>query len=362
MIEAFDNEDFLTIGESLVPNEREAAYEPTLDLLLELERLDVVEDGTSEDGVSGLDITVTGVEPRIEPVTESISWVTLDTGTITTVTTPSELPAGDLLKDDVVDKPVETETTILSEDPINFAVVEYEGDWYVSIYYSIAEAARRDAGKSIPNPAAAPQPVGSDSPEALMEDLIQQTSDLHAQGILTLMDPEEFEAAYEYSSLYLPEAQAEFEELRVEAVEEQLTWTVDRVAAKTVERNGDTVVIVTEIAMTYVSKGQSGTATWDGQCFRAEFDGESRSSCRQDAIDEMGADDPASPLIRAEYGLRVVERDGRWYVAGYPSLAGGYLDGLESLTPAQLEALFSDEADSRGGIGGLFDEVDGITI
>ena len=33
VIEAMDNEDFLTLGESLVPNEREATFEPTINLI-----------------------------------------------------------------------------------------------------------------------------------------------------------------------------------------------------------------------------------------------------------------------------------------------------------------------------------------
>ncbi len=362
MVTAFDNEDFLTIGESLAPNEREAMFEPTIDLLVELERLDVLEDGASGEDISGIDITVTDVVPRIEPVNDKISWVTIDSGTITTVTNPAELPVGDLVRDEVVNEPAETEVTNLAVDPINFAVVEQDGRWYASFYYSIAEQARRDEGLPAPNLAAAPTPVGAASPEELVGDMVDQMSALNAEGVLALMDPEEFQAAYDYSSLYIPDIQAELETVRADAQASNASWNVEQVTTRTEERNGDTVVIISNITLTAVSEGESATVVWDGNCFSVTSAGEPFSYCRQDLLNELEPDDPVRGLIEVDYGFRVVERDGRWYMSGYPTLVGGYSDGLRTLTPAQLEMLFGEDADDVGGVEGLFEQLDEITI
>ncbi len=363
LVTSFENEDFLTIGESLAPNEREAMFEPSIDLLQELERLDIVDEGTSEDGVSGVEITLEGVDPRIEPVTDTISWVTIDSGTVTITTNPAELPTGDLLEDDVAAGPVETEVTNFADEPIEFAVVEENGKWYLSLYYTAAEQIRRSAGEStLPNPDTAPEPVGAASPEEVVTDMVAEMSDLDAEGVLTLMDPEEFQAAYDYSSLYLPEAQAELDSLRSDAEANDASWTVDEVTTRSEERNGDTVVIVTNITFTATSNGETVTIVWDGNCLTYSGDIEAESYCRQDLLDELEPGDPVRSLLEVDYGFRVVEREGRWYMSGYSTLVGGYADGLGSLSPEQLEQLFGSGSDDVGGVGGLFDELDDITI
>src|SRR5690606_27948936 len=133
------------------PAERDALRGPVEDSVAELERLDLLADVDLRD-LQGVDVQLEGYQLLTTDLADGIAAVTVSGGTVTGGATPQELPLGptmrEILEEDLgleIPEGTEKATDDLGELPL---VAVREGDrWYVSPTYSIAEAARRDAGQ-----------------------------------------------------------------------------------------------------------------------------------------------------------------------------------------------------------------------
>ncbi|MEL6981095.1 MAG: hypothetical protein AAFO29_01595 [Actinomycetota bacterium] len=450
VFEAADSEDLLGIVEAMLPSEREAMVEPMTDIMIELARLDVLSDEAINGDqvnadVSGLsfDIPAEG-EPGalvydVEPLgtSENIQWVTVTDGLLTATFDPDQ--ARELLGDrlgDLVDEMdtssgggLETETVDLGEEyrngePLQFAVVEEDGSWYFSLWYTVAGFAtdfeEPDLGRAL-------NPIGADSGEAAAAQFLQDLIVLDITGAMTMLDPEEFRAAYDYWGEFGPELADGASALRDDALAEGFTWEVVSIGADSEERNGRTVATIDEMTMGFTStqvgseadlivgisadglvvdgtiQGQPIQATIDteratasgvidGQVFELDvdlatyegfaqvgpdrFDMSRVGDCLLVTInneeteevcgDDFGGSDPFASLeFQQEYqetfaeigtpGFTVVERDGRWYVSGFPTYAYGVVDFLKVIEPEEFDELLDSYEELLEGVGGDFD-------
>lgn len=433
---SLDNEDLLGLAEISVPSERRSILEPSVDVLIELERLDILSDDVVDgDGnindLAGItfDIPAEG-EPgalvyETEPISgrEDLQWVTVTEGLIEITYDPqvfrdalggrfSEWLARDGTGSDL---PIETETIDFAEElasgtPFEFAVVEEGGGYYVSYWYSVAGYATEGADTAL---LPAPAPTGADTPEQAAIDALDNLVDLEAEAVLTLLDPEEFRAAYDYWGNYSPDLIAEWEQARADATAEGVSWDLVSAEARSQERNGRTVAIYDELVFSIVSTRPEdqadvtitvnsdgmtvtgtiqnapvelsitgttifGSATIDGEVAAIDFDlatyegwfrigTEVANVSRQDDClllststeqelvcdSDLGFDGISSLLdFRQDWenalegagtpGLTMVERDGRWYVSGFPSYAYAGVDILKALEPEELDSLIDD--------------------
>jgi hypothetical protein len=428
-----DDEDYLGVAEIMLPSEREAFVQPSTAILLELTRLDqVAADAVDGDGnlqgFFGLqfDIPADG-EPgalvyETQPIAgqDDLQWVIVTDGQIRVTFDPQELQdtfAGRLAEwiGAEIDREgltVQTETVDLAEEyrngsPLEFAVVREDGGYYVSHLYTAAMLA---TDKMTPPLDLAPIPVGADSPEQAAVDLVDHLVDLDAEGVLTLLDPQEFRVAYDYWAHYSPEMVQALDEARSSAAEEGVTWDLVSAAASSEERNGRRVVTYDEIVLSFISTSPeltfdltfsinsnglvmtgtvqgspaqlaingdmiSGSAVLDGQPFEGELDlrtyegrfnlnGEETvlvregdcllviSGGQQELVcdEELGFDGGNALLdLQRDYrealadagrpGLTVVERDGRWYVSGFPTFAYTVVDFLSALDQEEFDHL-----------------------
>ena len=434
---ALDNEDFLAVAEIALPSEREALLEPSSAIALELARLELLSDGFVDDGGNvqgffGIELSIPAAgEPGaleyevLQPVggSEDIQWVTVTEGLVTATFDPQELrnSLGDRVTDWIEDNEPglddqSTETEVIDwgqafdqGEPFEFAVVQEDGGYFVSLIYTIAGFAN---DKQPPPLDLAPTPVGSDSAEQAAIDFLDNLLSLNAQGVLTMMDPREFRAAYDYWGTYSPEFTRDLNDVRNEAAAEGVSWELVSAQTSADDRNGRKVVTFDEVVvafantnpsqmfdLTATANGQgmtiegtiqgspatltvtqemvSGSATIDGESFAAEFNfvtyegwlrvaGDETTISRQgdcfvvanngvpeslcgDELGLAGAEDLFD--FQQDYtnafadagppGLTVVERDGRWYVSGYPTLAYLGVDYLAALDTAEFEELIN---------------------
>ena len=84
-----------------------------------------------------------------------------------------------------------------------------DGDgWHVSLWYSVAEAARKDAGKPAPEFGQGVEAKGADSPEAAVEELFASMGTLDVRRMIELTPPDEMAALHDYAPLFLDDAEA----------------------------------------------------------------------------------------------------------------------------------------------------------
>ena len=198
----------------LLPGERETLRDPLTDLVDELQRLEVLSEDASLSGIAGVDLAVEDGDGRgradqrrrhRQPVRSRAADHRLDrrrgaarsaTGSATTSTrTSSEL---------------DTESGPTEEDTLPMTAVREDGRWYLSLFYTAAEAIRAETGEDIPSEGVAP--AGGDAPEAAIDAVLDGIEHLDLEAVIAALNPDEFQALQRYAPLFLEEAQAELDE------------------------------------------------------------------------------------------------------------------------------------------------------
>ncbi|MEZ5378669.1 MAG: hypothetical protein R2733_19360 [Acidimicrobiales bacterium] len=351
---AVDNEDLAGVLELLPPGERETLVEPTAAVMRQLQRLEVLDPAADTSALGGFDLTVSGVSYSVEELDPRLAWVTTTGGTITgTNLDADQLPFGSVIRDamdsaeeaangqtlDEAMAETEGQSNDLGQDPFSLAVVEDDGGWYVSLTYTMAESARRDAEMLFPGLGNGPAPVGGATPGDAVKGLVQSAIDLDLGGVIAHLDPVEMAALYDYSPLFLDDVDAGAQSFTDEVGD----LTLDRLDVRSWERNGRTMVGIDGFAGSlsgidpYSGEPIDGSIDFDGDCYTVTMAGETEELCASDAaasadaadvqqlakdmIDELGIDISAfEDLTFPEQGITVVERDGRWYVSTVPSM------------------------------------------
>ena len=233
MIEALNNEDFIALGELIEPSERRTIVEPTITQVLpELERIGVFSGDLDAGDVGGVDFEFTEVTHRIEPVegSEDIVHVFFTGGEVAREFNSVEFPFSDRIRDefgdDLAENDGDRQVDQLQETGEPIVLVERDGRWYFSGWFTLAENARLLAGERLPLASEAPPTLGSDSPEAAVEALMAEITEYDLAGIIGRMDPDEMAALYRYSPLFLDEGQEGLDELERLAADEGISWDI----------------------------------------------------------------------------------------------------------------------------------------
>ena len=373
MFDAIEARDVVGLLETVDPAERETIGEGATDVLDELVRLEVLEEPAGEPGVPGFTIEFNDLEYATESVDDDIADVSVTGGTVDTTLTPSELPIGALLVENGVDPSQEGEVSSSGQpielDDVVFTTVERDGDWYVSLWYSIAENARLDAGLPMPDAADAPEPVGADSPGEAVQAMIDATTALDVRAMIGMLDPAEASALYRYSPLFLPDVEAAVAEipgfdLQIGGLEFPTESDGDRAVVRVVP--GDEVTVDmsvpsegVDVSAVFADGGMTAQMTSEGEevevstedfeCFDFVAAGETETVCRSDLEDAEAFGAQLDALSQFEWpfapeqmerftaaygdaGVATVQRDGRWYLSPTHTLFDLSLRGVPRST------------------------------
>ena len=353
LVTAINEEDVLGALDALAPSERDLLRDTLVDVTGELRRLDVLDDGADLNGVRGIDVEVNNLDLATTELGDGVSLVSV-AGTATYRVDPSELPIGSFVKEqtdgDLPDPVSETETI----EGLSLVAVEEDGRWYVSLLYSIADDARRDAELPVPAFGSGVEPEGAESPEAAVRAMVDAGRTLDARRAIALLPPDEAAALHDYAPLFLDDV----EEAAAEARESSFTLDV-KTLDLSVDREGDEASVkVDRMVVEATSDGDRLRVAFDGRCITySSDDDEEQRTCNQPggplasslllpftglgmgtADDVEGADDEGSS---AALGLAivVVERGGEWYVSPIRTVLRPLVDGLRALDRQDLEEL-----------------------
>ncbi len=273
VLAAVGDEDFVTLAELMEPTERRTLAEPAItELLPELVRLGVLDDSVDASNVDGVDLVFTDVEYRVERLVgvNDIAHVFLTSGEVATTVNGAALPfTNDIDTSDLDQRQEITE----SETPLVF--VQRDGDWFFSLWFSLAENARLAANERLPSIDESPAQMPSESPEAAIEGMFTSMTNFDLRSLVGHMDPEEMAVLYRYSPLFLDEAQAELDSLSGDLRDEGATWEMTDFDFD-VEQDGDDAVVTlrgftvnfavdqVELSMTYSRDQLDGTLDFDG--------------------------------------------------------------------------------------------------
>ncbi len=382
LFDAISHEDALGVMESLPPSEREVLLDPMVETVGELQRLGVLESFALDD-VPGADIEVDGLTLQSTPLGAGVTKVRVTGGTITGTVIPDEVPIGPRTQElaernggDPIDIQAETDRQALADADLELVAIEEDGGWHVSLFYSIAEAARGDA--PVPSfGAGGIRPIGSDTPEGAVRGLVQAGLDLDLGRAIGHLPPDEMRVLYDYVPLVLDDANDAANDARNEGYAAQL----DRLDLHS-EGDGTTrQVTIDALDVTGSADDTHVHYAWDGDCTvmeitqpgferfapvgsdpgryrdpepaeptttRAETCTDGRITVTEDGEEVDDLTDELGPITPTPFGrdatfgqsVTVVEVEGRWYVSPVRSVADSLLAALRGIEGSDIDAFF----------------------
>ncbi|MBI4728493.1 MAG: hypothetical protein HY775_03210 [Acidobacteria bacterium] len=338
LFEAVAAEDVLATLEALAPEERDLLKGRVVEIGRELGRLGVLAGGLDLSRIAGLDASFEGLRFSSEEVADGLAGVRIVGGTSRLAVRPGELPLGGFMRD-VAGSWLRTtpapQTGDLSGVGGLVAAVRRDGRWYVSLWYSVAENARRDAGAPVPALGRGITARGAPSPEGAVEDLLRAAAALDVRRLIELMPPDEAAALHDYAPLFINDVEGAAAQARG-----QFRARISSLGLSSRAAGDEALVKIDRIAFQVEGADGSSIASYDGRCLRV-----AEGMVFPFMPGNVVCEDSRPPLPpvpealgrKADLGIVVVRRGGLWYVSPTRTWLDGMLAMLRVLRPRDLE-------------------------
>lgn len=355
LVNALGSNDVVGLLDGLAPAEGAVAKDYLSESLDQLKRLEVIKPDTRAEQITGFAFRAENLvfdDAAEEKVNDHLSITKLIDGKITISSDWSQVPLTEkFLKRVFPDGVPANETEIIDvsdeiaesddREPIRIATVKVDGEWYPSLFYSIADAALQDEGKQWPA-----EPIagnGADSPEAAVKQLVEAVLRADAKRAIELTPPDEMAALHDAGQL-LVEAAGDDEPADVKLTE--LSTRVDDVA-------GGKRVSLTRLSAEN-GDGEKVSVEVNGDCVKVDDNGDRQEVCGKDLAEMVAdfaeldgsslTDDQLAAIERVAVGylhtgLVTTKVDGKWYVSPSRSVGDISTGFLRELRPGDLEAL-----------------------
>jgi hypothetical protein len=362
LLTALENEDVLGMMDVLLPGERETLKNPLVELTDELRRIEVLSADASLTDVAGVDIELQDEKVQVEE-TNVDDVVNLEISARGTGTIDGEqLPIGDFVADNLPDDTDLSDLDASGEpdqelDTFPITAVEQDGRWYLSVFHSIAENARRSAEEPVDIPAEGVTPGGGDTPEDAVDAFLDGVQKLDLESIIASLNPEEFQALQRYAPIFLDDAQAELDQ----AVADEGVAVKIADPEYTVSGSGDTRSLSIDFLRVDVTAEEDTVSVeYEDGCWMVSGGGENVNSCDlagdTSTLDDMFDDpEPVKTLLNtlqdafSDYenpGIIVKQVNGQWYLSPFATVSEQLLAGLRALDREEIETISEDASDA----------------
>jgi hypothetical protein len=352
MFDALSNEDFLGVIESLTPVERTLLSGRIQTMASELGRLGILKKDLDLGNVAGIDLAFTGLKYKSETLAAGFTVVELTAGTSTYRIEPASSPIGDFVRGLLPrgsSKTISGSDDLSNEDAL-FVAVQQDGSWFVSIGYSIAEQARREAGAPLPTFGAGVAARGADTPEAAVEGFLRGAALLDVRRLIELMPPGEMAALHDYAPLFLTELLKEAADART-----HYSLNVPTLKLKGTVSGDEAVVKIDKIAFRLSVPDAGISVEYDGKCATVkgaeDFFGLGGGPICGDQLSKQAI--PGLNL-KPDVGIVAVREGGLWYVSPSRTVLDAIIGILKALQPSTLNELKQFfQSFVFGGFGGF---------
>ncbi|TCO53445.1 flagellar basal body protein FliL [Actinocrispum wychmicini] len=353
LVSAVGNADVAGLLTSLPPAESALLRDLNSQATEEFKRLDVFKKDADPDKVAGLGLKADNLkfdDAQRQEVNDHLAINMLVDGQLTMNSDMRQLPFTqkfiDLAFPDGMPAATRKPETVdigkqvrKSHKPIRIATVKVDGQWYPSIFYTVADYALQGAKKSWPKQSVPAK--GADSPGNAVRAMADAALNADLERVIELAPPDELGALHDAGPVLL------------QAVTGKLKPTGAKITQLQTDTNsvtGGTKVTLKEL--TIEADGDSVHIVKKGDCYSATADGETHDMCPADAAKEMGVSSrmPARArqaithlmegLFKNGLGVVTTKVDGKWYVSPGRSVFEIVLTALRSLQPQDIEAIF----------------------
>lgn len=367
LMQALEGGDLLGVIDVLHPAEREVLRDPFVRGLGEMKRLGIAS-GQMEPGSKLFSYDVENLTVTATPVADDISNVVLNARVTSSFNQDIGLgpvfeglsgweevrTVGDLMK-----KVSPESLTASSEEmsDMQFTAVRYDGRWYASLGYTIAEGMRAKSGTAIPEAGLAP--AGGSSPEEAVRAYITALEALSIEGLIAGLHPGEFGALQRYAPMFLASAQ---EELKTLTTEQAFSWKITTLELEQLSKKDSTAAIrIKRLGMSVAF--EDGTVGLDLEHTGADvkvtisIDGETESFSLKETIDEVRTEGTAvtdeGALWESALSLTVREWNGAWYLAPISTVTEYLFQALAQVTQPDIRKALEEVGDLDASLGDL---------
>lgn len=353
MVAAAQKGDVLGVMAELDPGERDALRGPLADLVLQLNRLDVLKDAHL-DHLTGVDLQIKDLDLATDKVDDGLAHVRITKGTSQYSVDPAQLPLGGFVRDLAGNNLNSAKSSgtgqLISKTKTDFVTTVKRGNhWYVSIGYSLAEVARIDAGKSRADLGAGVPANGAGTPEQAVRDIITAGTKLDVRRLIELLPPDELGAVHDYAALFLGDVEQGAQDAR-----NQFSISIPTLELDSSTSGDQATVKIRRLAVS-ATFGDASFAYADG-CIDIKAPagpggaGQSKHLCNlKDPTQLMSsfgmpAADLKPPSLsfadkKPDIGIVTTKVDGKWYVSPTRTTLVGLVKMLALFQPQDLTAM-----------------------
>lgn len=326
--------DALGALDAIDPDER-SALEPGLqEIWGQLKRLGILSSNADLTDIKGISLDLPSLRYTTKALGSDLDEVTVTAGgaDVHSSVTPKQLPIGPVVKSF---SEVRAELEQGGSEPqsapfgtVKLATVKDNGNWYVSIGYSVAVNDLLDAGHSAVPPPASTQvpPVGSSSPTQVVKAMASAAEKGDLTGVIAQLDPQEMGAADAYAYDWLTPLAREFKTEIAKARREVSEGKV-KIGAVDWDLVTKQVALGTLVMLgphfSFSAQEGGNKVSYANGCETVTASGHTQKTCTGaggSALEKyMPA--PVRPIIKrlegstAQMGLVMTKVNGRWYLS-----------------------------------------------
>ena len=343
LLGATQNDDLIGVLNSIAPGER-AAIEPGVsNFVHQLERLDILSKSTNLNNVTGLSFRFSGIQTSTRFLSSSVAAVTITHGTITSGAVPSKLPVGSFvtsLVNGLSKTPSTSSTSTAKTGNSAIVTVNENGEWYISLGYTIAVNALSSKGvpATLPPASSAIAPIGANSPQGAVTAFLDAIAAFDLKGLIADLAPGEMGALQRFAPRFLPAAAGALLPVK------QLVQVKFTTISTSTEHIGSlTLVRITKIGLRISARGT--TITIDGHCETVTSQGHSKTTCSASNSSQavLGALPPGVRALVSRLenthpnsGVVTVKENGRWYISPVATIFQSVNSVASELQPQDL--------------------------
>ncbi|WP_197319009.1 flagellar basal body protein FliL [Saccharomonospora sp. NB11] len=355
LLTAVGNGDLLGAAQSLAPGEASVLGDQLQEAFTEFRRLGMLSQDADPAAFSGITFTAENLQfdpAAAERINDRVTVAKLTGGTFTLDADLTKLPLAPEYRDALVaaaqadGKPTAEKASVdvatlvkQTGSPIRIATVNVDGEWYPSLFYTVADLALGDAGMDWPSTSIPAR--GADSPTDAVRDLVQAALDADVQRVIELLPPDEMGVAHDVGPLLVQAA-------KLKGARPSGVRILD-LQTENSDVTGGTLATITALEVDMQGQGRFSFSK-NGDCYRVEMAGQSKQLCGADlaAAVVANADSGTSPetleritgvLAAQGVGLVTTEVDGKHYVSPLRTVGDLGMRLYRELTPEDFKAM-----------------------
>lgn len=344
--------DVIGLLDMLAPAEADVLTASLTDSVEEYKRLRILDDSADLRKLSGIEIKAENLafDENPERINDHLTMTKLTGGVLTFSADVGKLPIAQEFKDAVMPPDVQgkSETTSIDiakdvvgkgEDPIAIATVNIDGEWYPSLFYTIAHYGLKDSGKTWPSTAIPAN--GAASPNEALTELVNAIQQADVNRVVELLPPDEMAVLHDLGPALV----------EMIGQSEPLDFTLTKLETEERAVDGGTRLTLSALEVRQPSGPGVVSIKKDGECYEVTAASDKQRFCANDigqlAQNEGGvppeAVQPIVEIVQALFnegiGVVTTEVDGKHYVSPLRTYNDLGLTIMRAIKPEHVTAL-----------------------